>query len=70
MFGGINDGGSTETVAEGEGSASAAVVSALAAGVGVLTVLGDDCAPAEVAETIARPATSCRKNLIFFAHML
>ena len=70
MFGGINDGGSTETVEEGEGAASAAAISALTDRAGVLEELGDDCAAAEVADAIAKPAIRCRKNFIFFAPKL
>ena len=56
MLGGINEGGSTAAGVEADGVA--------------LAGLGDDCAAAVAAQTIVRPATSCRKNFIFFADKL
>ena len=66
MLAGSNDGGSTGAVAAGEGAAWAAPISALAGCAEALAGLGDDCAAAEVAETIARMAIKKNRKLIKF----
>ena len=64
MLGGTNEGGSTETVADGDGEAVEAAICGLAVWAGLSSGVGDDCAWAMPAAPSVKRKKTCGKKFI------